>query len=1181
MSPALESNSGDRYHFVFAARRALDLLHPATGLRRLIMEGVAPEDVSGDDETFLGVDLTEYYGGDRLANAHTVAILQVKYSPTHPTKAWTLARLIAGRRAQNPESSVVGKLARAFEALHTNAPAVSYRVRIVTNQPLADDDAAAYGRVRAAIANDTEADLARSDIEWLKKFRTAIRLDNGTFRRFVGAFDVGGFASPLLTGAEGRLAREIATFTSDVHVGDLIAYIQEHALPNHRTDLYEKDVLTLLRLFPEDFAPAPAQLQLPPHLFQTRDAETVAKVLRTVPRGIVLAHGLAGRGKTSTVQVLARQHAGEFRVVIYDCFGGGSGIKPGYERFPYSAFFTQVINDLDGALHTGILATTKIDYTQLARLFDEALRTAAEITSQSGLKLVLAVDAIDNAAAAAAESTIRREHSFVPLLGKMHIPEGVVILMTARSENVGRIGIAPAASVELEGFSADETLLHARSYVPEIAEGDAELLHDATDGTGRVQALILRELASNPALDRGVYIRDQARKSAFEYYREHAPNRLDDAADRSVLAILVEAIQPVTFTTWSTLSGRPEAELRRLQASLAFGLRDSNSHIEWRDQEFWDFIREFLVSDLAHARGALAAFCASHVAVDPYARRNYSAHLYKAERLDELVDHWLTDNCIEEEVRVRTSQDETVRSDLAHAVLAAAARRRRSDVLRLLTLAADLAQGRNLFFHALAKVPTVAVEEGFAAAVVAWLQDSDQGTSVARTYLAFAAALRAPSEAWDFRERGIAILSHETRRGYGDGFRLPDILNIAIADARFTSLEYAIEQLGAWSPARVIAPVYAELITGHLTMQAVDARLAVLPMIEDEVCRAFAAVALLARSDLLPSSADLPKLVAWAGKASLAQPQLHDHPHVVFLDATEALLRGGHPDLARSLLPLAEQAVPQFRHEPLDRFVRYMALREHLTGYVFEPSKAGTPRSFGYDPDLRLTVAFAFKRPGHHGASWRFHAADGVLTLGVGLHAPPLRIEAIYLVRLRHGRQTVRFSCSRIAQEAFDPASGDPRHRFRCMIYGTRDAETRFLEAARAQPVVVLSRLAHELGWQKHVVRRMYHRLRHRGCPMPPLKHGIGRRLSVVCIRCGSKKVVRPNRALPLRSSLCLACTRSKPVNKVLIACPKCGRERWVWPSEVKNLSTGANTVCKTCRVKSGINRGRKMPRRR
>jgi DNA invertase Pin-like site-specific DNA recombinase len=221
----------------------------------------------------------------------------------------------------------------------------------------------------------------------------------------------------------------------------------------------------------------------------------------------------------------------------------------------------------------------------------------------------------------------------------------------------------------------------------------------------------------------------------------------------------------------------------------------------------------------------------------------------------------------------------------------------------------------------------------------------------------------------------------------------------------------------------------------------------------------------------------------------------------------------------------------------------------------------------------RLRVTFAFKRLGQNGAYWRFHATDGVLTLGVGLHAPPLRIEACYLVRLRHGSRTVGFSCSRIGREAFHPVTGDPRHRFRCMIFGTKDAEKRFLEAARAQPLLVLSRLARELGWPKHVVGRMYHRLRRRGCRMPPLKHSYGRRLCVVCVRCGSKKVVRPNRALPLRSSLCLTCTRSKPINKVSIVCPKCGRELWVWPSVVKKLSNGVTTVCKMCRVKSGLSR--------
>jgi hypothetical protein len=65
MQDALASNAGDRYHFVYAARRMLDMLHPQSNLEKIVMESVTKEDLllADREETFLGVDLTEYYGG--------------------------------------------------------------------------------------------------------------------------------------------------------------------------------------------------------------------------------------------------------------------------------------------------------------------------------------------------------------------------------------------------------------------------------------------------------------------------------------------------------------------------------------------------------------------------------------------------------------------------------------------------------------------------------------------------------------------------------------------------------------------------------------------------------------------------------------------------------------------------------------------------------------------------------------------------------------------------------------------------------------------------------------------------------------------------------------------------------------------------------------------------------------
>ena len=80
-SDAQPSNSGDRYHFAYAARRMLDMLHPMHSLHLLVMEGVAPEDraFATGTETYLGVDLTEYYGGDFPATRMTATAATLKH----------------------------------------------------------------------------------------------------------------------------------------------------------------------------------------------------------------------------------------------------------------------------------------------------------------------------------------------------------------------------------------------------------------------------------------------------------------------------------------------------------------------------------------------------------------------------------------------------------------------------------------------------------------------------------------------------------------------------------------------------------------------------------------------------------------------------------------------------------------------------------------------------------------------------------------------------------------------------------------------------------------------------------------------------------------------------------------------------------------------------------------------
>lgn len=943
-----DSNAGDRYHFVYAARRLMELLRPAAGLRRVEVEGVAAGDAKDTDpDAFLGVDLTEYYGGDSLNDAEAADIVQVKYSPKNPTKPWTLSRLTK-RQKGGAETSVLGKLAAGFEALHAKRSSASLSVSIVTNQPLDGKDREHFLRVKAALSTPTKfAALSQQDQRWVERLRKGTGLVGDVFEAFVDALRVEGFGGLALSAAEGRLFEELDRFiaNADIHVDGLIAYVQERALPDRPSNIAKADVLRQLRLSEEDFSPAPPYLDPPDKLFATADVSAVAAAVRDSRTAIVIAHGLAGVGKTSALQLLARDFAEEFDVVIFDCFGGGAGLELGTERFPYRKFFTQLTNDIDASRSTGVFATTRLDRDRLIRQFTCALEAAAGASAASGRTLVIGIDAVDNAVAASKLDQLQQNESFVPLLPRLRVPKGCVLVCTARTENLGTLPLDAAGTVELHGFTREETHLHARMMVPTLSDADADLLHERTRGTARVQARILELLAATASADARALIEQYARESAFAYYREHSPDRVTEATDRHALAVLIEATQPLDLSTWSRLATRPERELETLRASLAFGLRADADRVAWRDQEFWDFLREHLADELPNARRTLADFCAREFGISPYARANFSRHLYAAGEFDTLVDHWLTEDRLEQEIRATNPHDDVIGRDLGYTLLAVQERHRRADALRLLTLAADVAQGRNMFTDAAARFADVTVAEQFDERVLGSLRSAEQSSGIAHAYLRFAAAFGRASKdrevAWDLAQRAKAILQQE-RHAHGSGFDLDDVRNLVLAEATFANLEDALEALGEWSPPEAVGSVYYDVVAAHLTKDNATAVLAALPSIDD-LGRRFASLGLLCRVDVLPQGTDVVQLAKHVAVAPFEYRRF-DRPSPVdsVLDAIETLLKNGYRDAAKVLLDVAAPDAPTLWHDPeLAAYEHYSALREVITDETFDAATYG------------------------------------------------------------------------------------------------------------------------------------------------------------------------------------------------------------------------------------------------
>ena len=224
---------------------------------------------------------------------------------------------------------------------------------------------------------------------------------------------------------------------------------------------------------------------------------------------------------------------------------------------------------------------------------------------------------------------------------------------------------------------------------------------------------------------------------------------------------------------------------------------------------------------------------------------------------------------------------------------------------------------------------------------------------------------------------------------------------------------------------------------------------------------------------------------------------------------------------------------------------------------------------------LRIVVQAVFPHHRRWGVFWLVRSpvvkCDVVIGLCLGGRLPEqnslLLVRSTQLTGRRHGLYVPRDRASREKVAPTDLAAEILRLRYQS---GTT-SEALLLAEARAVPLVSFSGLARSLGWPTHAVRAMYWRLVGRGEWFPPLKSKARRRVEVVCVRCGKSRIAEPARAVKLRSDLCFACATKRPKHRVQIRCPRCGRVAERWPSAVKKLAAGAETVCRRCRMRGGI----------
>ena len=641
-SGARESHAGHEFHFLWAARRIVQLLDPSSKLQRVKIEGVAPsDDAAKGGAEFLAVDITEYFGGDDFATAQSTVISQLKYSTRNPDHKWTIGRLC---RKEKGGRTLLGSLAEAYAGFRRQAPecplAGRLRIQLVSNQSLATKAVALWEHVQGKLAGRPSISLSllrrslnamlRVDLD---RCLAVIKLPVSIQADFFRCLDFSRCGVAALELQQLALAADVtASFPGRPREASdrLLSLIRKAALPAAASEagigihelLANFSVSSYDRLFP-----CRSLLEKPVQPVDTDDARQLAQAVVATATNPLLVHGGAGTGKSTTLNSLPDFLPPGSVVVYYDCFGRGEYLDFSRARHIESRVWLQLSNELAVRCNSPFLIEPPHERHDLRLAFEGRLTAAAAIVRASGGLLVIAIDAADNAVHA---GRLGIEPAFVSALWSLRVPEGARLIVSTRSERREMLG-APQALKEfrLSGFDKGASAAYLRQHYPSADDAACLAFHCKTDGNPRVQKYLL---SSARTLANVLRLAARTPEGIFQELLDDATRHwTHPSRARSHLAVLVSLARPAPLTVFAAACAVPLTEVESFCEALKPGLLIEGNSVAFRDEPFETFLREQFTAEARRETDTqLATYFLGLALNDAYAARAVAEHLHRS-----------------------------------------------------------------------------------------------------------------------------------------------------------------------------------------------------------------------------------------------------------------------------------------------------------------------------------------------------------------------------------------------------------------------------------------------------------------------------------------------------------------------------------------------------------------------
>lgn len=607
---ARESNAGDDFHFIWAAKKALQLLEPNTEFEALCVEGPSIEDsiiFKGEEKALLSIDVAEYFGGKKYEDASKVIFSQLKYSTRHGDLPWTLSSLSVATNSKK-DNSIIQRLAQTYKGFLKKYPEniEKLKLKLVTNRSIEEKFKKLIDNCNIRIKkNDCKKYIELKNVlpkeyhEYLNSFYKETKLNTTEFIGFIECIDLSECGSDIRDIHESEVISSLARLGMldlKTNYDKLIQFIRKQMSPEENESVpIDKNIMAnFFNTIPEGLFPANSQVIKLQKYIKRNISDDIVRELIINRRQHICLHATGGIGKTTVVSDLESELPSGSLVLLYDCFGGGSYLDPSTPLHTYKNSIVQLSNQLALKCYTPFLVKSNLDESEYLRNFSVRLKQASDYIKEVNKEAVilLVLDAVDNSYSA---SEVFGDTCFADKLLKISLPENVSILVTSRTERLENFELPYGTKmIPLEGFNKEEQRNYIDMFYENASDSQCEEVRKLTNGNPRVQYYVFSKISDT--IEEALKYLNPNGKNLKGIFRE-AIKKIDTRITSEVMSFeelcraLVELPRPIPIDIITSSTDYDIEKLKSACSEYLIGVYFGNGIITFRDEDFEYYLR--------------------------------------------------------------------------------------------------------------------------------------------------------------------------------------------------------------------------------------------------------------------------------------------------------------------------------------------------------------------------------------------------------------------------------------------------------------------------------------------------------------------------------------------------------------------------------------------------------------